>query len=124
MITYSTNFMGPISTQWFVERGLTKKVKRVHRSSIIAEKFGAKVGDEYEIHELTENYAGGRIDIRDDSKEGYDGWNEYGVKIMHGEDWNALTDYLDDLETETLLDYDDLINQFEAWYGNKIRWAE
>jgi hypothetical protein len=123
MITYSTNFMGPISTQWFVERGLTKKVKRIHRSNIIAVSKGARVGDEYEIDELTENYAGGRIDIRDDSKEGYDGWNEYAVKIMHGEDWNALSEYLDGLETETLLDYDELINQFESQYGNSIRWA-
>jgi len=93
MITYSTNFMGPISNHWYVERG------------------------------LTENYAGGRIDIRDDSKEGYDGWDEYGVKIMHGEDWNALSEYLDDLETEVLLDYDELINQFESQYGKSIRWA-
>ena len=116
--------MGPISTQWFVERGLTKKVKRVHRSSIIAEKFGAKVGDVLECAEITTYYAGGRIDIRDDSKEGYDGWNEYAVKIMHGEDWNALTEYLDGLETETLVSYDELIKQFENQYGKNIRWAE
>ena len=26
MISYSTNMMGPVSMQWYVERGLTKKV--------------------------------------------------------------------------------------------------
>jgi hypothetical protein len=124
MITYSTNFMGPISIQWYVERGLTKKVKRVHRSNIIAESKGARVGDEYEVDEVTEYYAGGRIDIRDDSKEGYDGWDEYSVKIMHGEDWNALSDWLDGLTTDTLWGYNELIEQFESQYGKKIRWAE
>ena len=73
---------------------------------------------------IGEYYAGGRIDIRNDSKEGYDGWDEYALAPMHGTDWNALTDYLDDLETETLLDYDELISQFETYYSKSIRWAE
>jgi hypothetical protein len=94
VVTYSTNFMGPISKDWYEKRG------------------------------LTEHYAGGRIDIRDDTKEGYDGWSEYSLPIMHGEDWNALSEYLDDLETETLVEYDDLIAMFEDHYGKKIRWAE
>jgi hypothetical protein len=94
VVTYSTNFMGPISKDWYEKRG------------------------------LTEHYAGGRIDIRDDTKEGYEGWSEYALPVMHGEDWNALSEYLDDLETETLVEYDDLIAMFEDHYGKKIRWAE
>jgi hypothetical protein len=86
--------MGPISKDWYEKRG------------------------------LTEHYAGGRIDIRDDTKEGYEGWSEYALPVMHGEDWNALSEYLDDLETETLVEYDDLIAMFEDHYGKKIRWAE
>jgi len=102
MITYSTNWMGPVNIHWYAERelleedGVTPKI----------------------------TYSAGRIDIRDDSKYGYDGWHEYGVAPMHGEDWNALSDYLWDLTTEELLPYDTLIEQFETHYGKKIRWAD
>jgi len=102
MITYSTNWMGPINLHWYEERGLL-------------EEDGVTP---------TIRYSAGRIDIRDDSKEGYDGWNEYGVSPMHGEDWNALGDYLEELTTEELLPYDTLIEQFETHYGKRIRWAE
>ena len=51
MITYSTNWMGPISTHWYRERGLV------------------------ENENITTYYCAGRIDIRDDSKCGYDGWD-------------------------------------------------
>ena len=102
MISYSTNWMGPINLHWYEERGLL-------------EEDGVTP---------TIRYSAGRIDIRDDSKFGYDGWNEYSVAPMHGEDWNALSDYLDDLTTEELLPYDALIEQFETHYGKKIRWAE
>lgn len=123
MVTYSTNFMGPISTQWYANRGLTRKVKKTITSQLVSDKFNLNIGDEYETDEVTHNYAGGRIDIRDDSKEGYDGWSEYAVKIMHGTSWNLLSDFLDDLETETQLDYDELISLFENETGHTILWA-
>jgi len=94
--------MGPINLHWYEERGLLE-----------ADGVTPKI-----------QYSAGRIDIRDDSKPGYEGWNEYGVAPMHGEDWNALSDYLWDLETEELLSYGTLIKRFEEHYGKKIRWAE
>ena len=98
MITYSTNWMGPVNMQWFEERGLV------------------------ENNEITTYYSGGRIDIRGVPDEP---WGlEYSLPIMHGEDWNALGEYLWDLETEELLPYDTLIEQFETHYGKRIRWAE
>ena len=102
MITYSTNWMGPINLHWYEERGLL-------------EDDGVTP---------TVRYSAGRIDIRDESKHGYDGWHEYGVAPMHGEDWNALGDYLWDLTTEELVPYNTLIEQFETHYGKKIRWAD
>jgi hypothetical protein len=102
MITYSTNWMGPINLHWYGERGLL----------------------EADGVTPTVQYSAGRIDIRDDTKEGYDGWHEYGIDPMHGEDWNALGDYLWDLTTEELLSYNTLIEQFETHYGKKIRWAD
>ncbi len=102
MIHYSTNWMCPINLHWYEERGLL-------------EEDGVTP---------TIRYAAGRIDIRDDSKSGYDGWDEYSVAPMHGEDWNALSDYLETLETKELLSYKELIEGFETHYGKKIRWAD
>jgi hypothetical protein len=102
MITYSTNWMGPINLHWYGERGLL-------------ESDGVTP---------TIRYSAGRIDIRDDSKEGYDGWDEYSVSPMHGEDWNALSDWLDEQEDEVVRTYEELICDFEREYGKLIRWAE
>ncbi len=92
--------MGPVNLRWYEERGLL----------------------EADGVTPTTYYSAGRIDIRDSSKEGYDGWHEYGVAPMHGEDWNALGDYLWDLTTPELVPYNTLIEQFETHYGKKIRW--
>ena len=99
MITYSTNWMGPISIDWYRDRGL------LHESG-----------------EVTTYFSAGRIDIRDDTKQGYDGWHEYALPPMHGEDWNAFSEWLDTLCTEELWPYDKLISEFEDFYGMSIRW--
>ena len=100
MITYSTNWMGPISLDWYRKRGLLEE------GSV----------------EPTTYYSGGRIDIRGVPDEP---WGiEYSLPIMHGEDWNALSDYLEELTTEELMPYNTLIEQFETHYGKKIRWAD
>ena len=57
-------------------------------------------------------------------EEYYCGQSEYGVAPMRTEDWNALGDWLDELKTEALLSYNELIEQFETHYGKKIRWAD
>ena len=124
MISYSTNWMGPINMKWYRERGLTKKVSKVLEEGRRFYPKGLGPGDVWEYDEITTYYSAGRIDIRDSSKVGYDGWNEYGVAPMHGEDWNALSDYLWDLTTEELVPYNTLIEQFETHYGKKIRWAD
>jgi hypothetical protein len=125
MITYSTNYMGPISMDWFRKRGLTKHVQKKVQSEFVANMRGVDIGESYTIEEITTNYAGGRIDIRGlDEEEFYNGWDEYGLPIMHGEDWNALSDWLDEQIDETVRSYDELINDFENQYGKKIRWKE
>jgi len=122
MITYSTNWMGPVSMKWYRDRGLTHQVSKVLEEDQV---FGTlKAGDTWTCEEITTRYAGGRIDIRDDSKYGYDGWDEYSLSPMHGEDWNALSDFLDRLSGEKVVPYESLIMLFEAQYGKKIRWAD
>ena len=90
MITYSTNWMGPINSDWIAEHG--------------------------------EHWAAGRIDIYGVPGEHYP--IEYGLPPMHVEDWNALSDWLDEFESEKQVPYDELIALFENYYGKKIRWAD
>jgi hypothetical protein len=114
--------MGPISIKWFRERGLTKQVQKKVESKHVANMRGMDIGESYMVEDITTNYCGGRIDIRDDSKEGYDGWDEYGLAPMHVEDWNDLSEFLNGLTTLTVWRYEDLISYFEDEYGRKIRW--
>jgi hypothetical protein len=126
MITYSTNMMGPWSMDWYRQRGLTRKATRVVQENSVLVKNGRhKVGDVLEYDEITTHYGGGRIDIRGlDDSEFYNGWGEYSLPIMHGEDFNALSDWLDEQEDEVVRTYDELICDFEREYGKLIRWAE
>ena len=124
MVTYSTNWMGPVSMKWYSDRGLTRKVSKVLEEDQTFYPKGLGAGDTWTYDEITTDYSCGRIDIRDSSKEGYDGWDEYGVAPMHDEDWNALSDFLDRLSGEKVVPYESLIMLFEAQYGRKIRWAD
>lgn len=122
MISYSTNWMGIANTQWYDERGLTEKVTKVITEDSVLVELGRKnVGDVWEYDEVTTYYSAGRIDIYGVPGEHYP--LEYGLAPMHGEDWNALGDWLDTVETNTQWSYEDLIANFERFYGTKIRWA-
>lgn len=122
-VSYYLNWMGPSHMKWYRERGLTEYKARVARTQLVAEVKQVEVGDTYQIETITTNYCAGRIDIRDDSKEGYDGWDEYSVAPMHCEDWYALSDWLNDLETTEQWDYEMLISTFEGeCLGREIRW--
>ena len=90
MITYSTNWMGPINTQWIAEHG--------------------------------DCWAAGRIDIYGVPGEHYP--IEYGLPLMHVRDWADFSEWLDDVETEELLSFDDLIAQYEHDRGTTIRWLK
>jgi hypothetical protein len=116
--------MGPISMDWFRERGLTHFITETVESEMISKIKNLPIGATYEIETVHTHYAGGRIDIRDSSKQGYDGWMEYSLAPMHGEDWNLLSNWLWDLETTEVWDYDMLISIFESEVlnGREIRW--
>jgi hypothetical protein len=88
MITYSTNWMGPINAKWIEEHG--------------------------------DCWAAGRIDIYGVPDEPYP--IEYGLPVMNIIDWEDFSEWLDDLETEELLSFDELIAQFEQTVGKKIQW--
>ena len=129
MISYSTNWMGPVSMEWYFDRGLTQQVVHTVESEqqrdILRKRHpDIEVGDTFVRDEITTHYSAGRIDIRDDTKYGYDGWNEYSVAPMHGEDWNDFGDWLESFQTHELWDFDDIIAKYEQESGRKIRWAD
>ena len=88
LISYSTNWMGPISKAWCDEHG--------------------------------DYWSGGRIDIYGVPGEHYP--IEYGLPVMHSEDWNDFSGWLDDFETHELWQFDDIIAQYEQESDRKIRW--
>ena len=108
--------------QWFEERGLTKEVEQTVDSEMTAKIRGLDIGDPYTVTEVTTYYSAGRIDIYGVPGEHYP--LEYGVAPMHGEDWNILSDWLNDFETETLIEKAELFEKFEKETGVKIRWAD
>ena len=100
MISYSTNWMGPINMQWYEERGLLKE------GSV----------------EPTTYYSAGRIDIYGVPGEHYP--LEYSLAPMLGEDWNDFSDWLQGFETQELWEFEKLIAFYEGASNTKIRWAE
>ena len=124
MISYSTNFMGPISLDWFRERGLTEMADVTVDSKILAEVYGVKPGDTVPQETVTEYWCGGRIDIYGlDETEYYGGRSEYGLPIMDGVSWNVFSDWLENYETVELETFEQLLSAFEADTNHTIRWA-
>jgi hypothetical protein len=115
MISYSINWMGPVSTKWYEDRKIP---------FIIIKKISKISGRELEYKEFKENYSCGRIDVYGlDQDKYYAGMKEYNLAPMITKDWNKLQDWLDELKIETLLTYKELISQFEKDYGKTITWA-
>ena len=113
MISYSTNWMGPISTKWYEDRDIPFVMKRTKG----IEPFPARDYKDYE------EYSCGRIDIYGlDEEEYYAGKSEYGVNPMRHEDWYAFGEWLDNINDESLTTYKELIRQFEDHHGKPIRW--
>ena len=107
-IRYSTNWMGPISLNWYIDRGLTKKV------------IATFAGESQEVDEIIESYSGGRLDF----------WNPYsdsmfsdeiGVPPMRSEDWESLSRWLDTFETDQVLTLKEIVVEYEKTHP-EIRW--
>ncbi len=124
-IDYSTNMMGPISMDWFRDRGLTRMVRKEITTPMEAQIYKANVGDTVRVEDVTEYWCGGRIDIYGlDETEHYGGMSEYDLPIMDGESWNDFSGWLDDFETPELWEFNDIIAHYEQESGRKIRWAD
>ena len=113
MITYSTNWMGPISTRWYEDRRIPFEWKET----------SGKIFEKTQYRHYLESYSCGRIDIYGlDEQEHWCGRSEDSVAPMRTESWNLLSDYLDDYESSELVSYEDLIEDFETRSKHKIEW--
>lgn len=92
-------------------------------SDRLSRALGLPLGTRYEVDEVTEQWAGGRIDIYGlDESEYYCGKSEYSLPIMHRESWNKFSDWLDEFETPELATFREIVNTFEFETGHKILW--
>jgi len=115
MVTYSTNWMGPVSTQWYEDRNIPFEMRET----------SGKLLPKVEYKHFLESYSCGRIDIYGlDYDKYYAGRDEYGLAPMKTNDWNYLSDWLNNLETEQKLGYTSLLQQFEEYLGRDIQWFD
>lgn len=127
MFSYSLNWMGPISIKWYQDRGLTEQKEVIVREDSVLlkhfQKKGLSPGDVYKYEGISQEYSAGRLDIRDSTKDGYDGWLEYGISPMLSEDWNKFDYWLCGFQTQDLWTLKQIIAEFETAVGKQIRWA-
>ena len=115
MISYSTNWMGPVSTRWYEERDIP----------FVLKKTSGKILPVVEYKDFLESYSCGRIDIYGLDEDAYwCGISEYGVAPMRTEDWNDFSEWLDKIECKVQIRYDTLIHMFETTHKRKIGWAD
>jgi len=115
MVTYSINWMGPVSTKWYEDRDIPFEMRET----------SGEILPKVEYKHFLESYSCGRIDIYGlDYDKYYAGRDEYSLAPMKTNDWNYLGDWLDNLETEQRLGYTSLIQQFEEYLGRDIQWFD
>ena len=119
MIRYSTNWMGPVNTDWYRERNLTvtKTVVQKEDSKLTSR----KKGDIYEVVEITQQWAGGRIDIRGEGLGIYG--EEMSLPIMRGDCYKQFSEWLNSVETDDVWTLAQLVELYES-ANPKIIWAD
>jgi hypothetical protein len=81
----------------------------------------AKVGDVVEYDEITEYYAGGRIDFWNNLEPDSMFPDEMAVPVMRLEDWQAFGKWLETFETDFPWTLAQLVELYER-NNPKIRW--
>jgi len=115
-VRYSTNWMGPVSLDWYRKRGLTTLEYHVQEQD--NPYTGRKAGEPYTLETITDNYSCGRIDVTGTS-DPYG--EEIGVPPMLSLDWCRFGRWLDTLETDSVWTLDQLVELYER-SNPKITW--
>ena len=107
--------MGPVSMQWYRDRGLTQKqTKTATENSMFY-----NTGDTYTTEAITKHYSCGRIDVHNVPGEPYG--DEINLQPMLSSDWATFSNWLDYVETASVWTLQDLITAYEQ-NNPKITW--
>ena len=119
MITYSTNWMGPVGMWWYRERNLTVTKTVVQKED--SKYTRRKKGDIYQVEEVTQQWGGGRIDIRGEGLGIYG--EQMGLPIMRGDCYRRFSEWLNTFETDDVWTLAQLVEMYEK-DNPKIIWAD
>ena len=110
--------MGPVSMQWYRDRGLT----RVETKTATENTMFTTEGEPFTSETITTHYSCGRIDVRGIPDEPYG--DEIGVPPMLSSDWRLFGDWLDDVQTMSIWTLADLVTAYENQTNTKITWIK
>lgn len=110
--------MGPVSLEWYRQRGLTQVEHHVGEHDCML----YKAGEAFTSETITTHYSCGRIDVRGIPDEPYG--DEIGVPPMLSTDWCAFGDWLDNIKTMSVWTLTDLVEAYEFQTNTKITWIE
>jgi hypothetical protein len=116
MITYSTNWMGPVSLHWYRARGLTQVKHHVGENDCML----YKAGEAFTSETITTHYSCGRIDVHNVPNEPYG--DEISVPPMLSTDWAMFGNWLDTVQTMSVWTLADLVTAYEQ-HNPPITWA-
>ena len=116
-VRYGTNWMGVANLQWYIDRGLTKRVTKTLTED--SKLTGRKAGESFEYDEVIQGYSCGRIDCRGDDLGQFG--DELGVDPMKSEDWHRFGVWLNTVETDYMWTLDQLVELYER-ANPKIEW--
>jgi hypothetical protein len=108
--------MGPVSLQWYRQRGLTQVEHKIATEDSMLYNHS----EHYTSESITHQYACGRIDVRGIPNEPYG--DEIGVPPMLSTDWDRFGDWLDTVQTMSVWTLDDLVAAYEYRDNPQITW--
>ena len=99
--------MGPVSLNWYRQRGLTQTKHHVGENDCML----YKAGEAFTSETITTQYSCGRIDVRGVPDEPYG--DEINVPPMLSTDWRLFSNWLDGVETMSVWSLKDLTTAYE-----------
>jgi hypothetical protein len=107
--------MGPVSMNWYRDRGLTQKqTKTATENSMFT-----TMGEQFTSESITTHYSCGRIDVHNVPDEPYG--DEINVPPMLSTDWAMFSNWLDTVKTMSTWTLADLIVAYQQ-HNLPITW--
>ena len=109
--------MGPVSINWYRDRGLTRTEHHVGEHDCML----YSAGEAFTSETITTHYSCGRIDVHNVPNEPYG--DEINVPPMLSTDWALFGNWLETVKTMSVWTLEDLVTAYEQ-HNPKITWAE